>query len=167
MGDGRGDAADEFAAVVRVAFNPIGGGRLTFGSAHGPDVFAGIGETTEEAQDGGRVGVTHSALVLPIGRVQGVMRAIFHTPTVLLRVQPLGFAQFPAAARGDQPSGLQLAFDADAAIDPGDLQRSRQPQFLGLNRLGDDRPILQATAAITLLLHPRGEGQPAGVAGLF
>lgn len=162
-----GDQVDGQATVGSVALNPVGGGGLAAGATDRPDVFEGVGEAPKNTQDGRRVGVPHPALVLPVRHIQGVMGAVLHAPPLLFQTQPLRLVELAGAARSDQPRTVQLPPSADPAIDPRDLERPGQAQFLGLNRPGDQRPILPATAPRSLLLHPRGERQPAGVAGLF
>ena len=130
-------------------------------------MFEGIGEPAEDAQDGGRVGVANPALVLPVSYIQGVMSAVLHAPTLLFQAQPLSLVELAGASRSGQPSTVQFPPGADLAIDPSDLESTPQAQFLGLNRLGDNRPILPATAPVAFLFHPRGERRPAGVAGPF
>lgn len=161
------DEVDDQARVRNVAFNPVDGGRLAAWATDGPDVFEGVGEPPEDAQDGGRVRVVNSALVLPVSHIQGVMCAVLHAPTLLFQAQPLSLVELAGASRSGQPSTVQLPPSADPAIDPSDLESARQAQFLGLNRLGDNRSILPATAPTPLLFHPRGERRPAGVAGPF
>src|ERR1019366_5044667 len=99
--------------------------------------------------------------------LQGVVRPILDAPALLLKVQPLFLIQLILGSRGHQPGLMELAFGPNATINPGDLQRSGQTQFLGFNGPGDDGPVFLASAPIASLLQYRGEGPPAGVAGRF
>ena len=89
---------DSQRAVGRIALYPVGGGGFALGTTSGPDMFEGVGETAEEAQDGGRVGLANAALVLPAGHIQGMVSAVFDTPALLFQTQPFGLAQFLCGA---------------------------------------------------------------------
>ena len=69
-----------------------------------------------------------------MGHIQGVVRQILDAQTLLLQVQPVFLIQLSLGARGHQPSLIELAFGPNATINPGDLQRSGQTEFLGFNR---------------------------------
>ena len=79
---------DSFPAVELVLFYPIPRSGCSLGPALSPDLFEGVGETAEEAQDGGGVGLPHPTFVFPVGDVQGVMGSILDAPALLFQGQP-------------------------------------------------------------------------------
>ena len=165
--DGAREEADTAPAVEVVLFNPIPRGRGSLRPPLSPGVLQRVGQPPKNPQNGCGVGLVDSALILPMRDVQGVMGSILDAPALLFQLQPLLFIELALGSRTRQPSPMEFAVNADAAIDSGDLQRSGQTEFLGFNRLGDDGPVFLTSPAINGFLQYRGEGPPAGVAGRF
>ena len=84
--------------------------------------------------------------------IQGVMGSVLDAPALLFKLQPLRLIELGLGAASDLPGLMEFALGANLAIDAGDLHRSGQPQFLGFNGPGDNRPIFLASAPIAGLL---------------
>ena len=87
-------------------------------------LLQGVGQAPKNPKNRCCVGMADSAFVLAMGHIQGVMGPILDAPALLLKVQPLFRIQLGLGAGGNQPGLMELAFGANATIDPGDLQRS-------------------------------------------
>jgi len=162
-----GDEADDVPAVELVRFDPVTRSGFPLGSPFGPEVLQGVGHTPQYSQHRHGIVIPDPALILPIGHVQGVMGPVFYAPVLLVKGQPLLRILLCRGAGGDLPGPVKFAFGANAPVNPGQLHRAGQPQLLGFDNTGHNRPVFFASAPVSGLLQYRGEVPPAGIAGRF
>ena len=78
-----------------ILFGPVPRSGFTLGTSFGPDLFEGIGNASENPQNGRCDGLMNATFIFSMGDVQGVMSSIFDSPSLLFQTQPLGVAQLP------------------------------------------------------------------------
>ncbi len=162
-----GNPAEHIPAINGVLGEPVTACGLSAWARFGPGPMEGNGDAVEYSQDSDGVGLTHSTLVLLPNDIQNVVSFVFDAPALPLQCQPVLGAEFFEGSRSGQPSVAQGAVGTDATIHAGDLKRSGQPEFLGLNAPRDDGAILGSSLTESPLLMLRGERSPAGDSELF
>ena len=73
---------------------------MALAASRRPRLLEGITQAAEYSQNGGGIWVADPAFILPMGHIQSMMSAIFHTPSLLFDPQPLCRVQLAPISRG-------------------------------------------------------------------